>query len=62
MVREDVDSGSLQLHVAGLCCVARMGESNTHPGWVLPYLGMVRRIRGDDPRFFNFQSDWVPML
>ncbi len=27
---------------------------------VLPYLGMVRRFFGDDPRFWDFQSDWVP--
>ncbi len=24
------------------------------------YLGMVGRFRGDDPRFWDFQSDWVP--
>ncbi len=27
---------------------------------VLPYLGMVGRFRGDDPRVGDFQSDWVP--
>ncbi len=31
-------------------------------GVVLPYLGMVVRFRGDDPRFGDFQSDWVPIL
>ncbi len=42
-------------------------ESEIHNGGlegpgVLPYLGMVGRFRGDDPRFWNFQSDWVPTL
>ncbi len=32
------------------------------PGWVLPYLGMVGRLSGDDPRFRDFQSDWDPIL
>ncbi len=31
-------------------------------GWVLPYLGMAGRFCGDDPRFWNFESDWVPIL
>ncbi len=31
-------------------------------GGVYPYLGMVGRFRGDDPRFGDFQSDWVPIL
>ncbi len=31
-------------------------------GGILPYLGMVGRFRGDDPRFWDFQSDWVPIL
>ncbi len=29
-------------------------------GGVLPYLGMVGRFRGDEPRFWDFQSDWEP--
>ncbi len=29
---------------------------------VLPYLGMVGRYRGDVPRFWDFQSHWVPIL
>ncbi len=34
-----------------------------HPwGWVLPYLDMVGRFHGDDPHFWDFQSDWVPIL
>ncbi len=32
------------------------------PGWVLPYLGMVGRFPGDNPRFGDFQSDCVPIL
>ncbi len=32
------------------------------PGWVLPYLGMVGRFRSDDLHFWDFQSDWVPIL
>ncbi len=32
------------------------------PGWVLPYLGMVGRFRGDDPRFRDFQSDYISKL
>ncbi len=31
-------------------------------GGVLPYLGMVGKFRGYDPRFGDFQSDWVPIL
>ncbi len=31
-------------------------------GGVHPYLGIVGRFRGDDPRFWDFQSDWVPIL
>ncbi len=31
-------------------------------GWVLPYLCMVGRFHADDPRFGDFQSDWVPIL
>ncbi len=27
-------------------------------GWVLPYLGLVGRFHGDDPRLGDFQSDW----
>ncbi len=27
-----------------------------------PYLCMVGRFRGDDPRFGDFRSDWVPIL
>ncbi len=34
-----------------------VGEGGGH----FPYLGMVRRFRGDDPLFY-FQSDWVPIL
>ncbi len=30
-------------------------------GGVHPYLGMVGRFRGDDPRFGDFQSDMVPI-
>ncbi len=29
---------------------------------VLTYLGMVERFRGDDPRLWDFHSDWVYML
>ncbi len=29
---------------------------------VLPYLGMVGRFRGDDPRLWDFRSDWVPII
>ncbi len=29
-------------------------------GGLLPYLGMVGRVRGDHPRFWDFRSDWVP--
>ncbi len=32
------------------------------PWGVLPYLVMVGRFSGDDPRFWDFQSDWVPIL
>ncbi len=32
------------------------------PGRVLPYLGMVGRVRADDPHFWDFLSDWVPIL
>ncbi len=31
-------------------------------GRVLLNLGMVGRFRGDDPRFWDFQSEWVPIL
>ncbi len=31
-------------------------------GGELPYLDMVGRFSGDDPRFGDFQSDWVPIL
>ncbi len=31
-------------------------------GEVNPYLDMVGRFRGDDPRFGDFQSDWIPIL
>ncbi len=31
-------------------------------GGVLTYLGMVERFRGDDPRFWDFLSDWVYIL
>ncbi len=31
-------------------------------GRVLPYLGMVGKLRGDDPQFWNFRSDWVPII
>ncbi len=30
-------------------------------GWS-PGVGMVGRFRGDDPRFWDFQSDWVSFL
>ncbi len=29
---------------------------------VLPYLGIIGRFRGNDPRFGDFQSDYVPIL
>ncbi len=29
---------------------------------VITYLGMVERFRGDDPRFWDFRSDWVYIL
>ncbi len=32
------------------------------PEWVLPYLGMVGRFRNDEPRFGDFQSNWVLIL
>ncbi len=32
------------------------------PGWVLPYLGMVGRFRGDDFSFMDFQSDLFAIL
>ncbi len=31
-------------------------------GGVLPYLGMVGRFGGDDPRFCDCLSDFVPIL
>ncbi len=31
-------------------------------GWVLPYLDMVGRFRGDDPHFGDSQFNWVPIL
>ncbi len=31
-------------------------------GGVLPYLGMEGMFCGDDPHFWDFQSDWVPIL
>ncbi len=34
----------------------------TSPGWVLPYLGIVGRFRGDEPHVWDFQSSWVPIL
>ncbi len=34
----------------------------TLSGWVLPYLGMVVRVPGNDPHFGGDQSDWVPIL
>ncbi len=39
----------------------------TWGGGMLPYLNMVGRLRGNDPRLFIylfifFQSDWVPIL
>ncbi len=32
------------------------------PGNVLPYLGMVGRLRGGGPLFWDFRSDWIPSL
>ncbi len=40
-----------------LCCPKRGGGRG-----VLPYLGMIGRFCGDDPRFGDFQSQWVPIL
>ncbi len=31
-------------------------------GVLFPYMGMVRRYRGDDPPFGDLQYDWVPIL
>ncbi len=31
-------------------------------GGVLPYLGMVGRFCGDDHHFWDFQSEWVPII
>ncbi len=47
-----------------LCLLSKeRTESFKAPGGgVLPYLGMVGRFRGDDPRFWEFRSDWVPIL
>ncbi len=39
-----------------------LGHLWCDPGGVHPYLGMVGRFRGDDPRVLDFQSDWVPIL
>ncbi len=36
--------------------------SSLNWGGVLPYFVMVGRFCGDDPIFFNFQFDWVPIL
>ncbi len=33
-----------------------------YPREVLPHMTMIRRFLGDDCRFWDFQSDWVPML
>ncbi len=49
--------------------ICRQGRGACCPGWIFPYLGMVGRLRGDDPRFVMFspigslfytstQSDW----
>ncbi len=40
---------------ANACCIMTSG-------WVLPYLGMIRRFRGDAPQFGDFQSDWFLIL
>ncbi len=44
----------------------KLNEHSLNPrvrgGGVLPYLVMVGRSRGDDPRFGDFRSDWVPIL
>ncbi len=43
--------------------MADNSEQNSRGGGgVLPYLCMVGRFCGDDPRFCDFQSDWVPIL
>ncbi len=39
-----------------------MADNSEQNSGVLPYLCMVGRFRSDDPRFWDFQSDWVPIL
>ncbi len=47
------------LELNGIQCVIASTQSR---GGVHPYLGNVGRFRGDDPRFFYFKCDWVPIL
>ncbi len=42
--------------------VEGFGVCSMSPGWVLPYLGMAWRFRSDDQHFWDFRSDYVPML
>ncbi len=39
-----------------------LGFKKTQGGGVLPYLCMAGRFCSDDLRFWDFQSDWVPIL
>ncbi len=48
-----------------IVCMINLGVSRmtTMIVWSqLPYLGMVGRFRSNDPRFGDFQSNWVPIL
>ncbi len=54
-------TNTLVLIVVNLDCRSWYSAPPPTPHRVLPYLGMAGRFRGDDPRFWDFLSDWVPV-
>ncbi len=48
---------------AGMLVASLLGMMGGGGWWViLPYVGMVGRFCGDNHRFGDIQSDWVPIL
>ncbi len=48
--------------IKGLCNLSLEVQGPFMGERVLPFLGMVGRFRGDDPRFCDCQSDLVPIV
>ncbi len=44
-----MEKDDIMVFYATFCAIEAAGD--VIPGWILPYLGMVGRFRGDDPRF-----------